>query len=519
MHVSFVVEGGMRVFLALLLVLLPVAFSPAVGDASDINAATRSVVRVAVFSSSDGQRTLIGHGSGVVVTPDKIITNAHVISESGFDESVSFFVIPSEGSKIYEASLIAASPGKDLALLDLRGAKLTPASLYSGLIDDGADVFAIGYPANVDIALGQNDDDTLRPQAPVKTRGTVSVGRSGKAVESLLHTAPIAPGNSGGPLVDACGRVVGINSFGSASEGGGAEFYFAVTIRELAAFLRAQNVVFSVASSECRSVAEMTRAEAELDAKARAKIEAENRIAAELRSGQEGKVRQAAEHAIIGERENHIALAGLMLLLGTVAGAAAWQFFERGNRQHMRIAASIGGVLTIVAILIFTLRPSFDQIDDRVRATMTPDDALDKANSARSISGKRSCVIQPDRSRVTVSETADVIFDWSDKGCINGRTQYIESAGKWSRTFVPSSDAQVSLVSFEPDSNMYRIERYLLGMDAMEKAREARQRYDVQSCSADPVIREKLDNMNKTIRELLPPTPNEILTFSCRDGK
>ncbi len=77
----------------------------------------------------------------------------------------------------------------------------------------------------------------------------------------------------------------------------------------------------------------------------------------------------------------------------------------------------------------------------------------------------------------------------------------------------------MSLVSFEPDSNMYRIERYLLGMDAMEKAREARQRYDVQSCSADPVIREKLDNMNKTIRELLPPTPNEILTFSCRDAK
>ena len=520
MRVSFVVEGGMRVILALLLIIFPVAFSPALGDASDINAATRSVVRVAVFSSSDGQRSLIGHGSGVVVAPDKIITNAHVISEAEYDESVSFIIIPSEGSKTFEAKLIAASPGKDLALLQLRGdARLTPASLYSGIIGDGSDVFAIGYPANVDIALEQNEVDTLRPQTPVKTRGTVSAGRSGKAVESLLHTAPIAPGNSGGPLVDACGRVVGINSFGSVSDGGGAEFYFAVSIRELTTFLRAQNVDFSAAGSECRSVAEMTRAEAELDAQTRAKIEAENRITAELRSGKEGKIRQAAEHDIIAERENHLALAGLLLVFGSVAGVAAWQFLERGNHQHMKIAASASSVLTVSAILIFALRPSFDQIDDRVRAAITPDDAPDKVAASGSIPGKKSCVIQPDRSRVTVSDTADVIFDWSDKGCINGRTQYIENAGKWSRSFVPNSDAQVSLVTFTPDSRTYRIERYLLGMDAMEKAREARQRYDVQSCSVDSVTRDNLDNMNKAIREVLPPTPNEILTFGCQNVK
>ncbi len=511
---------GVRPFLFVLSLLSVIPIAPSFGDAADINAATRSVVRVAVFSSSDGQRSLIGHGSGVVIAPDKIITNAHVISETQYDESVSFVVIPSEGTKTYEASLIAASPGKDLALLQLRGdARLTPASLYSGVIGDGSDVFAIGYPANVDIALEQNDDDTLHPQTPVKTRGTVSAGRSGKAVESLLHTAPIAPGNSGGPLVDACGRVVGINSFGSLADGGGAEFYFAVSIRELTAFLRAENVSFSVASSECRSVAEMTRAEAEREAQARAKIEAENRIAAELLSGKEGKIRQAAEHDIIAERENHIALAGLLLLLGTVAGAAAWQFLERGNRQHMKVAASAGGILVVAAILIFTLRPSFNQIDDRVRARMTSDDTPEKIATSVVVSGKKSCVIQPDRSRVTVSDTADVIFDWSDKGCINGRTQYIETAGKWSRSFVPNSDAQVSLVSFAPDSRTYRIERYLLGMDAMEKAREARQRYDVQSCAADSVTRDKLDNMSKAIREVLPPTPNEILTFSCRDVK
>jgi serine protease Do len=128
-------------------------------------------------------------------------------------------------------------------------------------------------------------------------------------------------------------------------------------------------------------------------------------------------------------------------------------------------------------------------------------------------------VIQPDRSRVTVSDTADVTFTWAGNGCINGRTQYIDDAGTWSRSFVPNSDAQVSLVSYAPDSKTYRIERYLLGLEAMDKAREARQRYDVKACSADADIRDKIDNMNKAVREVLPATPNEVLIFSCENAK
>lgn len=512
----------MRYLLALLLIIFPAHFAPALGEAGDINAATRSVVRVAVFSSSEGQRTFIGHGSGVIVAPDKIVTNAHVISDAQFDESATFVIIPSEGTKSYEATVIASSLDKDLALLQLSGgARLTPASVYSGVVGDGTDVFAIGYPANVDIALEQSEDDTLRPQMPVKTRGSISSGRSSKRVDSLLHTAPIAPGNSGGPLVDACGRVIGINSFGSIANGGGAEFYFAVSIRELSAFLGKQNISFSSVNSECRSVAEMTQAEAQREAAARAKIEAENRIAAELRTGKEGKFRQDAEHQIIGERENHLALAGLLLVLGAVAGGTAWQLSERGRREHMKIAASISGIMLLCAIMIFALRPSFDEVEARVRSAMTPDAEMPKETKAVTVADaeQKRCVIQPDRSRVTVSDTADVTFTWAGNGCINGRTQYIDDAGTWSRSFVPNSDAQVSLVSYAPDSKTYRIERYLLGLEAMDKAREARQRYDVKACSADADIRDKIDNMNKAVREVLPATPNEVLIFSCENAK
>lgn len=516
------VEVSMRFFLAFLLLFSPLYLSQSRGDATDIAAATRSVVRIAVFSSADGQRTLIGHGSGVAVAGDKVVTNAHVAEPARFDESVTFTVIPSEGSKTYSARLLASSPGKDLALLQLtESGRLIPASFFSGVVGDGSDVFAIGYPANVDIALEQNEEDVLRPSPPVKTRGSVSAGRSSKSVESLLHTAPIAPGNSGGPLVDACGRVVGINSFGAVADGGGAEFYFAISVRELVTFLQGQGVTLSAANGECRSVAELTRAEAEREAATRAKVEAEARISKELRQSREGKARSDAEHGVIAARENHLAFATLLLVLGAVAGGAAWQFHERGQRQQFKIAASIGGVALLAALIVFFARPSFDEVDERVRAAMT-EEIEQEQNATKPVAvagtGKRRCVIQPERSRITVSDTADVLFDWSKDGCINARTQYIENGGTWTRSFVPNSDAQVSFVSYTPDSRTYRIERYLLGLEGMEKAREARQRYDVKSCSAAAEVRNKVDNMNKAVRELLPSSPNEILVFSCTES-
>jgi hypothetical protein len=261
----------------------------------------------------------------------------------------------------------------------------------------------------------------------------------------------------------------------------------------------------------------LTRAEAEREAATRAKIETEARIAKELQQGREGKVRSNAEHQIIGARENHMAFAALLLVLSAVAGGAAWQFSERSQRDRFKIAASVGGVLLLSAILIFAARPSFDEVDERVRAAMTSDIGTPNPAKAKGLlsAGKKRCIIQPERSRVTVSDTADVLFSWADGGCINGRTQYVESAGSWSRSFVPNSDAQVSLVSYAPDSKTYKIERYLLGMDAMNKAREARKRYEVTSCSADPTMLAKIDNMNKAVREVLPSSPNEVLVFNC----
>src|SRR3546814_17485150 len=82
----------------------------------------------------------------------------------------------------------------------------------------------------------------VRRRPPVKRRGFNSGTRPSRQFDTLLHTAPLARGNSGGPLLDNCGRVLGVNSFGATSDGTDAEFYFAVSTRELIPFLRANGI-------------------------------------------------------------------------------------------------------------------------------------------------------------------------------------------------------------------------------------------------------------------------------------
>ena len=51
--------------------------------------------------------------------------------------------------------------------------------------------------------------------------------------------------------------------------------------------------------------------------------------------------------------------------------------------------------------------------------------------------------------------------------------------------------------------------------EAMQKARAARNQYDVKSCSSDPAMLEKVGAMNAAVRQLLPQQPNELLAFNC----
>ena len=507
-----------RILAPLLLVMTALLAGPAQADPADISAASRSVVRV-VLAAKDGDKVaFVGHGSGFVVAPDKIVTNAHVVEIARQEPSVVIGIIPSQGGTSYGGRIIAYSPGNDLALIQvLDGGRLPPMTIFGGPVDDGADVVAIGYPGSVDRAQGLDLDDLINPMSPVKTTGTVSGGRTTKQFDTLLHTAPIASGNSGGPLIDNCGRVLGANSFGSISNGNDAEFGFAVSAREILSFLRKADVTVGVTGTPCRSAAEISEQERQREAAARAQVAAAKAAEADKRERAESNLRTRISQDIIAERENRMALAALMLALSLLAAGGATVLLLQGKRNPGIAAAGGAAVLLLGSVILFLSRPDFSEIEDRVAAAMT--DKTDKAGSQRpslATSGKYQCIINPQRSRITVSQQDELLLDWADGGCVNGRTQYGRDGAKWSRIFVPNQEQTVTISSFRPDSAEFTEERYLMGLDAMTRARAIRAQYGNKACTTEPRALTDIEDMVKAIRAELPGQANESLVYECK---
>ncbi len=383
----------------LVLVIAATTFltGPAQADPADIAAASRSVVRV-VLAAKDGNKVaFVGHGSGFVIAPDKIVTNAHVVEIARQEPSVVIGIIPSQGSKSYGGRILAYSPSNDLALLQIQdGGRLPAMTVFGGAVADGADVVAIGYPGSVDRAQGLNLDDMITPMSPVKTRGTVSGGRSTKQFDTLLHTAPIASGNSGGPLIDNCGRILGANSFGSLSDGNDAEFGFAVSAREILTFLRKAGVKVGATATPCRSAAEISREEQERENAERAKIEAAKLAEAAEREAKQVKLRTTITQDIITERENQMAIAALMLALSLVAFGGAGFLITKGQRGPGIGTAGLGATLLIGAVIVFLSRPSFTEIEDRVAAALKDGDEDNQQALTIASSGKYQCTHDPE---------------------------------------------------------------------------------------------------------------------------
>ncbi|MGB7409677.1 MAG: serine protease, partial [Sphingopyxis granuli] len=240
--------------------------------ADDISAASRSVVRVVTVAMMEGEVVGFGHGSGIAITPTRILTNAHVVESAvRYPNNVALGVVPSEGQKSYPARLIAIDTARDLALIEMGEGRLPAAAIYTGPLESGTDVVALGYPGNVDLATARSAADYITPRTPVRSEGNMSNVQAVDGIATLVHTAKISRGNSGGPLVDACGRVVGINTFITRADDGDSPFAFAISVREIARFLADAGQQYTSVGTACLSMAEATaRDRAALDAETRA---------------------------------------------------------------------------------------------------------------------------------------------------------------------------------------------------------------------------------------------------------
>lgn len=499
------------VFLCMALaVLLP---RPVLADTQDVAAASRSVVRVALVATDGDNAYFVGHGSGVVIAPGRVLTNAHVVELVRSEPNIVIGIIPSEGTKSYGGKVIAYSPGNDLALIAVEGANLPVATFLAGAPNDGDHVTAIGYPGAVDRAQGMSLADIIKPMSAVRTSGTVSAGRASKQFDTILHTAPLAAGNSGGPLIDDCGRVIGINSFGSLSDGSDAEYGFAVSDREIATFLRQAGVQVHRSSEPCRSMAAIEAAQAAADERARA--EADKRAGETALAARERALaaREEAQQTTIARRENVMALAAVLLALAVVAGGAAALDRSKGEMRRARLLAGGAGVLLLAAVIAFLLRPGF--VDESEEAANAANAAEAAAPGGTASVGENLCRIDGDLSRVTVSDTDDVPFSWTADGCLNGQTQFVQSAGRWMRVLVPADEASISIRTFDPAIGRYRADKYLVDAQTVEQARSLREKLGWSGCTVDPARLAALGHMQTEIKALLPSSPNERLTYQC----
>ncbi len=124
-------------------------------------------------------------------------------------------------------------------------------------------------------------------------------------------------------------------------------------------------------------------------------------------------------------------------------------------------------------------------------------------------------MLDSERSRITGAAAQDVPFEWTEDGCVNGRTQYGLADGVWSRAFVPSDEESVSVNRFDPATREYRMERYLLDRAAMARARTARAEFEAPACGGGADAARDLGARQAAILSLLPARPNERLVYRC----
>lgn len=172
------------------------------------------------FFGDPGKRIQQGLGSGVVVTEDGyILTNNHVVEGADAD---GIKIVLADGKTEYKARIIGRDPGTDVAVIKVDGVKLTPITIAdSEKIEVGDVVFAIGNPFGVGQSVSMGIISAVG-------RGSMPFGNILQYEDFIQTDAAINQGNSGGALVDAEGRLIGINQSIVSRSGANAGVGFAI---------------------------------------------------------------------------------------------------------------------------------------------------------------------------------------------------------------------------------------------------------------------------------------------------
>ena len=168
-----------------------IARRPAVVDASN------ETVKVLASDSKCGESL---EGSGYAFAPNRVMTNAHVVAGSRQIE-----VVPGGSGRAYEAVLVYFDPDMDLAVLAVADLPVKPLQFANNEAERGENLAVLGYPENGPLTV-----TPARVRAIQTASGSDIYGQSTVVRQIISMRAEVRPGNSGGPVVDQSGQVVGV---------------------------------------------------------------------------------------------------------------------------------------------------------------------------------------------------------------------------------------------------------------------------------------------------------------------
>jgi S1-C subfamily serine protease len=188
-------------------------------------------------------------GTGVVIDAKRalVLTNAHVVQgTTGLKAQVND--MPEE----YTARVLASAPCDDLAVVELTtppsGLKAMPLG-NSAKVKPGQHVTTLGYPGTFEETEVAGSSKLVFADGRVSTPQTsAEIPGLGEYPSLIQHTATVNPGNSGGPLVDDFGRLLGVNTLGNSGETGEVQNqFYSITIEHAEPMLQKLEQGISIA--------------------------------------------------------------------------------------------------------------------------------------------------------------------------------------------------------------------------------------------------------------------------------